>query len=68
MGFEQYPRISAYIQSRAARERRSAGTIAEIERQMREAAARKKVRIQRHETKPKYTIDFSVLDDLEDDE
>ena len=52
----------------AARERRSAGTIAEIERQMREAAARKKVRIQRHETKPKYTIDFSVLDDLEDDE
>ena len=52
----------------AARERRSAGTIAEIERQMREAAARKKVRIQRHETKPKYTIDFSVLDDLEDEE
>ena len=42
--------------------------IAEIERQMREAAARKKVRIQRHETKPKYTIDFSVLNDLEDDE
>jgi len=52
----------------AARERRSAGTIAEIERQMREAAARKKVRIQRHETKPKYTIDFSVLDGLEDEE
>ena len=52
----------------AARERQSAGTIAEIERQMRAAAERKRVRIKRHETKPKYTIDFSALDDLEDEE
>ena len=52
----------------AARERQSAGTIAEIERQMRAAAERKRVRIKRHETKPKYIVDFSALDNLEDDE
>ena len=39
----------------------------EIERQMREAAERKKVTIQKKE-KPKYKVDFSVLDGLEDEE
>ena len=52
----------------AAKERQSAGTIAEIERQMYEAATRKKIIIQKKETKPKYQVDFSVLDDLEDEE
>ena len=51
----------------AARERQSAGTIAEIERQMRAAAERKKVSVTK-KTKPKYEVDFSVLDDLEDEE
>lgn len=51
----------------AARERNSAGTIAEIERQMREAANRKKITVQKKE-KPKYKVDFSVLDELEDNE
>ena len=51
----------------AARERQSAGTIAEIERQMRAAAERKKVSVTK-KTKPKYEVDFSVLNDLEDDE
>ena len=52
----------------AARERRSVGTIAEIERQMREAAERQKVTVKKKNTKDKYVVDFSVLDDLEDDE
>lgn len=52
----------------AARERQSAGTIAVIERQMREAANRKTISIKKKETKSKYEIDFSVLDDLEDEE
>ena len=52
----------------AARERQSAGTIAEIERQMREAAERKKVSISKKKEKPKYEVDFSVLDGLEDEE
>ena len=52
----------------AARERQSAGTIAEIERQMREAAERKKVSVSKKKTKPKYEVDFSVLDSLEDEE
>ena len=52
----------------AARERQSAGTIAEIERQMREAAERKKVSVSKKKEKPKYEVDFSVLDGLEDEE
>lgn len=51
----------------AARERRSEGTIAEIERQMREAAERQKVHIKKREKK-RYQVDFSVLDNLEDEE
>ena len=53
----------------AARERQSAGTIAEIERQMREAAERTKVQVKKQTPKKqKYKTDFSVLDDLEDEE
>ena len=53
----------------AARERASQGTIAEIEHQMREASARAKKVIAKKETKPrKFEVDFSVLDDLEEDE
>ena len=53
----------------AARERASQGTIAEIERQMCEASARAKKVIAKKETKPrKFEVDFSVLDDLEEDE
>ena len=52
----------------AAKERYSEGTIAEIERQMREAAERQKVTVKKKNTKDKYVVDFSVLDDLEDDE
>ena len=51
----------------AARERQSAGTIAEIERQMRAAADRPKVSV-RKKNKPKHMVDFSVLDNLEDEE
>lgn len=51
----------------AARERNAAGTIAEIERQMREASKREKITIQRKK-KQKYTVDFSALDGLEDEE
>ena len=53
----------------AARERQSEGIIKEIEQQMREASTRKKIHIKKKEIKPKkYQVDFSVLDDLEDDE
>ena len=52
----------------AARERHSEGTIAEIERQMREAAERPKVHVKKKDAKKKYIVDFSVLDSLEDDE
>jgi hypothetical protein len=51
----------------AARERQSAGTIAEIERQMRAAAKRTKVNVTK-KAKTKCQVDFSVLDDLEDEE
>lgn len=50
----------------AARERRSEGVIAEIERQMREATERRKIHVKRKETK-KATVDFSVLDNLEEE-
>ena len=50
----------------AARERKSAGTIAEIERQMRAAASQTKIRVKRKEKK-KTAIDFSILDSLEED-
>lgn len=53
----------------AARERQSEGIIAEIERQMREATTRPKVRIKKKELKPKKgMVDFSILDELEDEE
>ena len=52
----------------AARERRSEGTIAEIERQMREAATRHQVTVKKKENKQKFKVDFSVLDDLEDED
>lgn len=52
----------------AARERQSSGIIAEIERQMREATNRPKVRVKKTETKKNKKVDFSVLDDLEDEE
>ena len=52
----------------AARERKSEGTIKEIERQMREAAERPKVRVKKKDKKKKYIVDFSVLDNLEEDE
>ncbi len=53
----------------AAREHNSQGTIAEIERQMREAANRNKKVIHKKENKQKkFKVDFSVLDDLEDEE
>lgn len=52
----------------AARERQSDGLIKEIERQMREAAERPKVRVKKKDKKKKYVVDFSVLDNLEDDE
>ena len=51
----------------AERERQSAGTIAEIERQMRAAAERTRVSVTK-KPKTKHQVDFSVLDDLEDDE
>ena len=61
-----------YNDSRAywsARERHSEGTIAEIERQMRAAAERHKETVQKkHATPRKFKVDFSVLDNLEDDE
>ena len=51
------------------REQQSAGTVAEIERQMREAAERTKIKIKKQNPKKeKYKVDFSVLDDLEDEE
>lgn len=52
----------------AARERSSQGTIAEIEHQMRAAANRESISIKRKESKTKYQVDFSILDDLEDEE
>lgn len=53
----------------AARERASQGTVAEIERQMREASMRAKKIVTKKETKPRqFEVDFSVLDDLEDEE
>ena len=52
----------------AARERKSSGIIAEIERQMREATNRQKVRIKKTEDKRNKKVDFSVLDELEDEE
>ena len=52
----------------AARERKSSGIIAEIERQMREATNRQKVRIKKTEDKRNKKVDFSILDELEDEE
>ncbi len=45
------------------------GTVAAIEEQMRAAMNREKITIQRKEVQPrKFVVDFSVLDDLEDEE
>ena len=52
-----------------AQERKTKGIIAQIEQQMRAAIERPKVTIQKKDVKPrKFEVDFSVLDDLEDDE
>ena len=50
-------------------ERKQRGTVAAIEKQMREAMEREKVQVQMQTIKPrKFSVDFSVLDDLEDDD
>ena len=51
----------------AARERQSEGLIKEIERQMLEAINRPKIHVKKKERKKK-VIDFSILDNLEEDE
>ena len=51
----------------AAKEYNAKGTIAEIERQMFEAANRTKIRIKKKEKK-RVHMDFSVLDELEEDD
>ena len=51
------------------REKNSQGVVSEIERQMRAASERSKKTVQKQEIKPrKFEVDFSALDDLEDDE
>lgn len=53
----------------AAQERKTHGIVNQIEQQMKMAAERKKTIVQKQEFKPKkFTVDFSVLDELEDDE
>ena len=53
----------------ALREKDSAGVVNEIEYQMRAAAERKTKTIKKQDIKPrKFTVDFSALDELEDDE
>jgi len=53
----------------AAQERKTKGIIEQIEQQMRAAIERPKVTIQKKDMKPrKFEVDFSVLDDLEDEE
>ena len=53
----------------ANKERKSKGIIAEIERQMRDNIMRPRHTIQKKEIKPrKFEVDFSVLDNLEDEE
>ena len=50
-------------------ENKQKGIVAAIEQQMRAAMERKQITISKKETKPrKFEVDFSVLDDLEDDE
>ena len=49
-------------------ERRTKGIVADIERQMRTAAERKQKVVRQTEKPKKYEVDFSVLDDLEDEE
>ena len=51
------------------RESRQSDIVAQIEQQVREAAERKTIVLTKKEVKPrKFEVDFSVLDDLEDDE
>ena len=53
----------------AARERKSAGTIAEIEQQMLAAANRTKITVvKRKNSSQKHKVDFSILDGLEEEE
>ena len=50
-------------------ERKTKGIVADIERQMRAAAERKHMVVRKAGSKPRqFEVDFSVLDDLEDDE
>ena len=50
-------------------EKRQKGTVAAIEKQMREAMAREIKQVKKKEVKPrKFTVDFSILDGLEDEE
>lgn len=51
------------------RERNAKGTIAEIERQMREATNRTKKTISKKEIKPrKFTVNFDAIEEMEDDD
>jgi len=53
----------------ALREKESKGVVNEIEYQMRAAAERKQQIVKKEDIKPrKFEVDFSALDDLEDDE
>lgn len=44
------------------------GIVSRIEQQVKEAATRKQIVITKKEEEKKYVVDFSILDDLEDDE
>ena len=51
------------------RENRQHGIVNHIEQQIKDAAARKQITLTKKEIKPrKFEVDFSVLDDLEDEE
>ena len=53
----------------AALERKTKGIVADIERQMREAAERRKAVVKKQEIKPrKFQVNFNELDGLEDEE
>ena len=51
-----------------AQERKTNGIVRMIEQQMQAAAERKKTIVQKQEAKPKFKVDFSVLDELEDED
>ena len=51
-----------------AQERKTKGIVADIERQMRAAAERKQTVVHRTNKPRKFEVDFSILDELEDEE